>query len=200
VWWLAVVVGVCLLGWAGSAAAHGFGQRYDLPVPLWLYVVGAAATVAVSFAVVGMFVRGTSGSGMYPRLNLLQLPVGRFLAYPVCLFCLKLVSAGLFILLILAGLLGHQNPAKNLAPTLVWVIWWVGLAYVSALVGNLWALINPWKGLFGWAEALYRWIAPGRELSRHWAYPQTLGACLWPVGPFCPNRGPGARPTPVSDL
>jgi hypothetical protein len=173
-----VVGGVFLLAWAGSVAAHGFGQRYDLPVPLWLYVVGAAATVAVSFVVIGMFVRGTSGSGTYPRINLLQLPVGRFLAHPVCLFCLKLVSACLFVLLILAGLLGHQNPAKNLAPTLVWVIWWVGLAYVSALAGNLWALINPWKVLFGWVEGLYRGVAPGRDLCRHWVYPHTLGA--WP--------------------
>ena len=172
------VVGALLLGWPGAVAAHGFGQRYDLPVPLWLYVVGAAAAVAFSFVVVGVFVRSTSAQGTYPRMNLLRLPVGRFLAHPVCLFCLKLAAAGLFVLLILAGLLGHQNPAKNLAPTLVWVIWWVGLAYVSALGGNLWALINPWRVLFGWAEVLYRWVAPGRGLSRHWSYPHALGA--WP--------------------
>ena len=116
---VAVVGGILLLGWAGSTAAHGFGQHYDLPVPLWLYVVGAAATVAVSFVVVGICVRGTSGSDTYPRINLLQLPVWRFVAHPVCLFCLKLVSAGLLLLIFLAGLFGHQNPAKNLVPTLV---------------------------------------------------------------------------------
>ena len=33
--------------------AHGFGQRYDLPVPLWLYLLGAGATVGFSFLVVG---------------------------------------------------------------------------------------------------------------------------------------------------
>jgi hypothetical protein len=147
-------------------------------MPLWLYVVGAAATVAVSFAVVGLCVPGTSGAGTYPRLNLLQWPLGRLVAHPVFLCCLKLVSAGLLALIMVAGLLGHQNPAKNLVPTLVWVIWWVGLAYVSALAGNLWALLNPWKGLFGWAEALYCRVAPGRQLSRHWPYPPGLGA--WP--------------------
>ena len=174
---LALVSGILLLGWAGSAAAHGFGQHYDLPVPLWLYVVGAAATVAVSFVVVGICVRGTSGAGTYPRLNLLQLPVGRFVAHPVCLFCLKLVSAGLLVLIIVVGLLGHQNPAKNLVPTLVWVIWWVGLAYVSALAGNLWALLNPWKGLLGGQRrSIVGWLPGGS--SRHWAYPPALGA--WP--------------------
>ena len=35
-----------LCGPASVAAAHGFGQRYDLPVPLWLYVIGAAVAVA----------------------------------------------------------------------------------------------------------------------------------------------------------
>ena len=34
----------CLaLGAATPAAAHGFGQRYDLPLPLPLYLFGAAA-------------------------------------------------------------------------------------------------------------------------------------------------------------
>src|SRR6266851_5791623 len=28
--------------------AHGFGQRYDLPVPLWLYLLGAGAMVGRS--------------------------------------------------------------------------------------------------------------------------------------------------------
>ena len=27
--------------WSGSALAHAFGQRYDLPLPLSLYVAGA---------------------------------------------------------------------------------------------------------------------------------------------------------------
>ena len=38
----------------GQAYAHGFGERYDLPVPLWLYVGGAGATVALSFVVIGL--------------------------------------------------------------------------------------------------------------------------------------------------
>ena len=136
------VTALCLalwlsLGWSGPAAAHGFGQRYDLPVPLWLYVTGAAAAVALSFLVVGVFVRGTYRLHAYPRLNLLQYPIGRLLAHPVCLFCLRLLSVCLFVLVILTGLLGNPHPMRNLAPTLVWIVWWVGLAYVSALSGNL---------------------------------------------------------------
>jgi hypothetical protein len=52
------------------AMAHGFGQRYDLPVPLWLWVTAAAATVACSFLVIGLFVRSTPGEAHgYPRVN-----------------------------------------------------------------------------------------------------------------------------------
>jgi len=172
------------LGWSGPAAAHGFGQRYDLPVPLWLYVTGAAAAVALSFLVVGVFVRGTYRLHAYPRLNLLQYPIGRLLAHPVCLFCLRLLSVCLFVLVILTGLLGNPHPIRNLAPTLVWIVWWVGLAYVSALGGNLWAVLNPWAVLFTWAEALAQHVAPTVRLTRHLPYLRQLGH--WPgVLLFC---------------
>src|SRR5437016_5219640 len=35
------------------AQAHGFGQRYDLPLPLSLYLLGTAAAVVLSFVIVG---------------------------------------------------------------------------------------------------------------------------------------------------
>jgi hypothetical protein len=166
------------LFYGSSAFAHGLGQRYDLPVPLWLYLTGAAAAVALSFVVTGLFVRGNPGSASYPRLNLLQSRAGRFFNHPMLLQTCKLLSVILFVLVILAGLLGRQNPARNLAPPFIWVIWWVGLAYVSALVGNLWALINPWKILFTWAEDLYRRFYPDGGISLNLAYPRWLG--VWP--------------------
>ena len=163
---------------AGTTSAHGFGQRYDLPVPLWLYMTGAAAAVACSFLVVGVFVRGTHGQRPYPRLDLLRLPVGRLLAHPVCLFCLRLLSVLLFVLLLLTGLLGDPHPMRNLAPTLVWIVWWVGLAYVSTLGGNLWAVLNPWQVLFTWAAALAHRVIPTLELTLPLPYPRALGQ--WP--------------------
>jgi hypothetical protein len=43
---------------SAAADAHGFAERYDLPVPLNLYIGGSAAAVALSFVVVAYFVRG----------------------------------------------------------------------------------------------------------------------------------------------
>ena len=180
----AVLLGVCIAAlWGGlapdPALAHGFGQRYDLPVPLWLYITGAGAAVALSFAVIGVFMGGARELHGYPRLNLLRWrararsgpprspPDGQG-GFGGC--SLSLVVA--------AGLIGDRAPASNLAPTLVWVIWWVGLAYVSALVGDVWGLLNPWKAVFGWAEGLYRRIDSEGELSFHHRYPPGLG--VWP--------------------
>ncbi len=174
---LATVVPV-LLGPTEPAAAHAFGQRYDLPVPLELYLLGAAAAVAFSFVVIAVFVRGAPRSRPYPRVNLLQYHVGRLLAHSSIIFVIKLVSVGLFVLVVVAGFVGNQHPLQNLAPALVWIIWWVGLAYVSAFVGNLWALINPWSATFGWADALYRRVSRDRQLCLHLPYPEALG--VWP--------------------
>jgi hypothetical protein len=158
--------------------AHGFGERYDLPVPLWLYLTGAAAAVALSFLVISFFVRGTPGFRDYPRLNLLRWRAGRALIHPVVVIPIKVASVALFLLVIVAGLVGSFLATENLAPTLVWVLWWVGLAYVSALVGNVWALINPWKIAFEWAQALYRRLSHGERLGFNLPYPGKLG--VWP--------------------
>src|SRR5882672_1882656 len=56
---------------APPARAHGFGQRYDLPLPLSLYLVGTAAAVVFSFVVVGFFVRVARDYHSYPRIILL---------------------------------------------------------------------------------------------------------------------------------
>ncbi len=83
---------------------------------------------------------------------------------------LGLLGVALFALVIVAGLVGEQSPLRNIAPTFVWVIWWVGLGFVAALLGNLWPLLNPWA-------TLHRWLL-GRVRPRL-AYPEGLGC--WPA-------------------
>ncbi|MEX2598423.1 MAG: hypothetical protein WD533_02085, partial [Dehalococcoidia bacterium] len=162
----------------GAAYAHGFGERYDLPVPLGLYIAGAGATVLFSFVVIGIFAKGVA-VGAYPRFNLFRWRLGRALAHPWLLQAAKTLSVLVFLLYLAAGLFGTSDSNSNLAPTLTWIIFWVGLAYFSALVGNIWALINPWKVLFGWVEAAYRRVSGGKALSRHTPYPEGLG--MWPA-------------------
>ncbi len=160
-----------------TARAHGFGERYDLPLPLGLYVGGAGAAVALSFAALAAFSRGGGGAADYPRFNLLRTPL-RVLASPWALSVVKAFGVGMLALYVWAGLFGTETSTENLAPALTWVGFWVGLAYFSAFVGNLWTLLNPWRSLFGWADALSR-RALGRPLSLARPYPAGLGA--WPA-------------------
>ena len=172
---LAAVAGACAR--AAPAHAHGFGQRYDLPLPLSFYLFGTAAAVVLSFVVVGLFARHAPGARGYPRLDILVHPLGRAVADLLTL-ALELIAVGLFVVTLVAGFFGSQNPYQNIAPTLVWIIFWVGLAVLSAFVGNLWALINPWRTLFDWADRLHGAIT-GRSLALRLPYPEAFDA--WPA-------------------
>lgn len=163
-----------------KADAHGFGQRYDLPIPLWLYLTAAALIVALSFALATLFVRA-SPADLAPR-DFAKIRTGQTLAAFIRFVC-QLLGVAVYLLVMIAGFIGAQSPLKNIAPVMVWAIWWVGMAYFCALIGNLWALVNPLDALFGWAEMLYARLRSGRPLSLHLAYPEWLG--VWPaVGLF----------------
>ncbi len=154
------------------ALAHAFGQRYDLPAPLWIYLSGAGAAVALSFAVMALTIRRTAVFAA-PAFSLSSTHLGRWLSHTFFVGFLQALSVALFLLVLATGFIGVQNPLKNFAPTMVWIIWWIGLAMVSALLGDLWRVINPWRAVFRWGEAL---IArdPGNQ-----PYPERLGC--WPA-------------------
>jgi hypothetical protein len=174
---LPVAVAAAAAGNAITAVAHGFGQRYDLPLPLSLYLLATAAAVVFSFVVAALFMRRAPGSLSYPRVDLLAHPLGRWIVHPALAPALKLLSLVLFVVAIAAGFWGNQNPYQNIAPTLVWVVGWVGLAYLSAFVGNLWMLINPWRTLFEGVESFYRRLGSARGISLRLPYPERLGVC-----------------------
>ena len=170
----AAIAAVWLL--PGPALAHAFGQRYDLPLPLSLYVGGAGATVALSFVVMALFVReGRAGHALW-RLDLAPSLAGRLMAHPWVIAALQALSVAIFLLVLLAAFFGDANPTRNFAPTFVWVVWWIGLAYLQALVGDIWRVVNPWRVLFGWAEALLQ--RTGWQI-RPVDYPAWLGH--WPA-------------------
>lgn len=168
-----VVLGAVLMA-AEPAWPHGFGDRYDLPVPLSLWVGGAATAVVLSFVAIGLFVRTSPVGRSYPRLDLLRWPVARVLVHPWLWTAARVVSGVLLALIVAAGVIGNQNPTRNLAPTAVWVLWWVGVAYLSALVGNVWMIVNPWSALFAVVD---RFVEGGIE--RRLPYPRALG--MWPA-------------------
>ena len=59
-----------LAGAPGIALAHAFGERYELPVPVWLFIVGGALIVTLTFVIVAAFARGGAERYMAARWNL----------------------------------------------------------------------------------------------------------------------------------
>ena len=155
------------------ASAHAFGTRYDLPLPLGLYLIGAGAAVALSFVVMARFLKQRGEAEETLRFDLLRVPGIGWLGASGTLNAIRWLSVAVFGLLLAAGLFGNPDPFRNIAPTFVWVVWWVGMAFTSALVGNLWALVNPWTILFTWFERATGGFGPASS------YPAWLGR--WPV-------------------
>lgn len=166
---------LALLGGA-SAAAHGFGQRYDLPVPLSLVLAGAGATVALSFAVMAGFVRHPPAPLASREIK--AWPLDGALAGAM-LAGARALAALLYLLVIVAGFIGSQQALGNIAPAFVWGVWWVGLAYTSALIGNLWDVGNPLHSLWSWVGALRARWAPGLAPPTRSRWPEWLGT--WPA-------------------
>ena len=169
-----VVVLLAALAAAAPALAHGFGDRYILPVPLSLWIAGAAVVVGLSFVIIEARGRGGTAAGRYPRVNLLRWPTGRLLVDRRLWLAGRACSVALLVLIIAAGVGGSQNPTRNLAPTAIWGAWWVGFAYLSAVAGDVWQIVNPWSALFALVERVR-----GPRDAPPIAYPRALGA--WPA-------------------
>ena len=158
--------------------AHGFGEKYNLPLPLWLYIYGGGATVALSFILIGLFVKISPGADTYPKINLLKFRCLAIFTHTYFIYCLKTTSSILLVFLIICGLFGDQNPFGNITPTFVWIIWWVGIAYISALVGNIWLIINPWRNIFTFFEYIHYRLYGKQEENPRIILPIELG--VWP--------------------
>jgi hypothetical protein len=144
-----------------------------LPIPLWLYIAGAGSTVALSFAAFALFLRREPRFLHRQHAWKLAGPLVGALATGA-----RTVALGLMTLVVLAGFLGNQDPIRNIAPAMIWIVGWVGLAFASMLIGDFWALINPWSAAFALAErCLGRSRSEGATARAR--YPEWLGA--WPA-------------------
>ncbi|GAC1640560.1 MAG: hypothetical protein NVS9B11_07250 [Candidatus Dormibacteraceae bacterium] len=160
---------------------HGFGQRYDLPISLALYLYAAAGVVVVSFVLVYLFAGDQVGAKaiQYQRRPVPALgPVARS-RWPRAVGGV-LGIAGLFAIVI-TGLFGSSRPELNPAEYLTWVYFWAGLVILSGLVGNLWYLVNPWSAIYD-AAARFTPLRPIWKLPKVGVWPATAAyfafACL----------------------
>lgn len=55
-----------------------------------------------------------------------------------------------FVAIIVAGLVGSQEPGRNIAPVVTWNIWWIGIIFVVFFLGNAWCFMCPWTAIPDW--------------------------------------------------
>ena len=161
------------------APAHGVGSRGDLPLPFTALVVAAVAALVISFVAIGVLWRE-------PRLREDQgvpLPValGRLLDSR-WLRRVARVVVGAATLWTLLALVAGPDSARNPVPHVVYVWFWVGLAFTSMLLGPVWRVVNPLRllhrGLLGLAR-----VSPSTSVADYraglWPAAFGLGAFTW---------------------
>lgn len=166
------------IGACDGAAAHGFGQSVNLPIPLWLWLAGAGLTVVLSFAAVIDFLPRALQTTRYPVFRLLRSTPHVNVIAATLIGALRALCVGLLALSLIAAFAGSPVAHENLAPTLIWILFWVGVAFISALCGDVWAIVNPLRSVFAVFERLWRSLS-GRPSSPVLPYPRALAA--WPA-------------------
>lgn len=165
----AVIGSAVLLAGSSPVAAHAIGSTFTLPVPIWLYLWGAAAAVGASFVVAVLLVRSPSDPPHYPTV---PLPSGLSRAASVTLAILGLAW---WLGTIVGGFLLPDS--APLPAVLFWIGIWVALPLSAALLGDAWPSLSPFRTLYGGIE----WVAHrlGRRADIGLRYPP--GLARWPA-------------------
>ncbi len=158
--------------WPAAAAAHGLVGRAFLPVPAWLFAWAAAIVLVASFIGLGALWRSPKLERA-PERKIIEIPAW---VDAVC----GAIGVALFGLVVISGIFGTQTPANNLAPTAVFVLFWVGIPILSVLLGDVFALFNPWLTLARAIDRIAPAFGPPRPYTLgHWPAAATIVAFGW---------------------
>ena len=138
-----------------------------------MYAWGASAALLLSFLLVAWFATAGSGKSVPPIVAQTHrggLPknVRRVL---------KALSVLGLLLTLATGFFGNRNPYLNFSMTFFWIAFVLGFAYLTAVVGDLYDAINPWRTLAQMLERGVNGFTHGRL-----RYPPALG--YWPALAF----------------
>jgi hypothetical protein len=150
--------------------AHAIVGRADLPIPVAMFAVAAATVLVVSFVALAVG---------WSRPHFETIREHRLFPLPLVVdVVLGAVGVFAFCVTVYAGLAGVDSISGNLAPTAVYVGFWVGVPFVTLLLGDVFRLLSPWRAVgraTGWVAGRFARDAMPEPLP----YPQRVGQ--WPA-------------------
>jgi hypothetical protein len=156
--------------WPASASAHGLVGRADLPVPRWLFTWAAVVVLLVSFAALAT---------LWPKPRLQEPRLRRVGRVPAAVdIACGAIGVLVFALVVYSGLAGVQTASANLAPTFVYVIFWVALPVASVLFGDVFRAFSPWRAIARAVASVAARLS-GAPPPAPLEYPRRLG--YWPA-------------------
>lgn len=158
-----------------SAYGHAFGGRYDLPLPLPLYLGAACLAVLLSFVIAFYYLKEGNNTRIWRK----SFSVGPITTVSVR-WVLRICGVLILLLILTTAFLGEQSSTKNIAAIMVWVLWWVGFTLISALIVNIWPYLNPF---FTIANGVCKIVARKGQSIRpsipsYAPYMMVLGLCV----------------------
>jgi hypothetical protein len=137
--------------------AHGTGPGHDLPIPLFYAISAGALAVFASFAAVSLLwpesrLRGARAGIAVP------IAVQRAADARVTRLLLRVVGIAVVTFTVIEAIRLPDDSHVNPVPSIVYGVFWVGLAVLSLVFGPVWRLINPLRTIH---EATSR--ASGRD-------------------------------------
>lgn len=150
----------------GPVLGHQIVGRLDSPLPLAVYLAGAAMAVALSFAFV--LLRDVRTPDPAPP-RVVRAP-GWLVA------TVRAIGLIGWLWIVVQTIIGGAS-AASVAPLFLWVYGWVGVAMLSAFVGPVWRWLDPFATLFDIGAAVTRRL--GIAGWQPAPYPARLGA--WPA-------------------
>jgi hypothetical protein len=156
--------------------AHALVGKQDLPIDTAWFVAGAAVVLAVSFMALSV-------AWSRPRFEDDDwAPVSDRLSSAVVNPFTKVFAGALGVFLlgvaIWSGITGTEAPDRNFSLTFVFVTVWIGAAFVSVFLGDVFRAFNPWAAIARSAAGVFRLIA-GQSAPAPLRYPERLGR--WPA-------------------
>jgi hypothetical protein len=159
------------------ASAHSaLVGKQDLPIPQWLFAWGASLVLIVSF--VALTLAWTTPLLEKERWRPAPRWLSLTLVNPVTTVLAGAFGVFLLGVVVWSGFEGSEVPPQNFAPTFVFATFWLGLVFLSVLLGEVFRAFSPWRAIANAVSGVFRLVAR-QDAPSPIAYPAWLGR--WPA-------------------